>query len=75
MAPRLLVRDATKGALMAKRHDDMDTPQRSGDRDREEDTTRGTGIEDIRGIARDEDDDFEDADDLDEGDDDESEDL
>lgn len=74
MAPRLLVRDAMKGALMAKRQDDMDTPQRSGDRDREEDTTRGTGIEDIRGIARDEDDDFEDADDLD-GDDDESEDL
>ena len=74
MAPRLLVRDAMKGALMAKRQDDMDTPQRSGDRDREEDTTRRTGIEDIRGIARDEDDDFEDADDLD-GDDDESEDL
>jgi len=63
-----------KGALMAKRQDDMDTPQRSGDRDREEDTTRGTGIEDIRGIARDEDDDFEDAYELD-GDDDESEDL
>jgi len=75
MAPRLLVRDAMKGALMAKRQDDMDTPQRSGDRDREEDPTRGTGIEDIRGIARDEDDDFEDADDLDESDDDESEDL
>ena len=74
MAPRLLVRDETKGAFMAKRQDDMDMPQRS-ERDREEDLTRGTGIEDVRGIARDEDDDFEDADDLDESDDDESEDL
>jgi len=71
----LLVRDETKGAFMAKRQDDMDMPQRSGERDRDDDMTRGTGIEDVRGIARDEDDDFEEADDLDEGDDDESEDL
>ena len=60
---------------MAKREDDIHTPQRSGDRDREEDATRGSGTEDIRGIARDEDDDFEDADDLDEVEDDESEDI
>jgi hypothetical protein len=71
----LLVRDETKGAFMAKRQDDMDMPQRSGERDRDDDMTRGTGIEDVRGIARDEDDDFEEADDLDESDDDESEDL
>ena len=56
---------------MAKRQDDTDLPQRS-ERDREEDA-RGTGMDDVRGIARDEEDDFEDAD-LDEPED-ESEDL
>jgi hypothetical protein len=61
---------------MAKRQDDMDLPQQSGEPGgRLEDSTRGSGIEDIRGIARDEDDEFEDTDDLDESDEDESEDL
>jgi hypothetical protein len=59
---------------MAKRQDDLEPPQQGGERGHAEDSPRGSGIEDIRGIARDEDDEFED-DDLDEPEDDETEDL
>jgi hypothetical protein len=60
---------------MAKRQDDLDPPQQGGERGHGEDIGRGSGIEDVRGIAMDEDDDFEDDDDLDEPEDDETEDL
>jgi hypothetical protein len=71
-----LLRDETKGAFMAKRQDDLDPPQAGERSDSIEDTTRGTGTDDLRGIATDEDDDeFDDDDDLDDAEDDDSEDL
>jgi hypothetical protein len=56
---------------MAKRHDDMDLPQQEPG-GRFEDTPRGIGSDEVRGIARDEDDDFDDADDLYDADDDDA---
>jgi len=58
---------------MAKRQDDLEPP-RGGERGRGDDATSGSGVEDIRGIAADEDDEFDD-DDLDDADEDDSEDL
>jgi hypothetical protein len=62
---------------MAKRQDELNPSHQGGERGgRPEDTPRGSGSEDIRGIASDEEDDeFEDDDDLDESEEDESEDL
>jgi hypothetical protein len=62
---------------MAKRQDDLDPPQAGELTDSTEDPTRGTGADDLRGIATDEDDEddeFDDDDELDSEDDD-SEDL
>ena len=66
---------------MAKQKDDLGMPQQGGERGdytsgRPGEDIRSEGVEDIRGIAGDEDDDeFEDADELDEPEDDDSEDL
>ena len=60
---------------MAKKEEDL-TPSYGGERGRSDDEPRGSGVEDIRGIANDEDDDdFDDDDDLDDVEDDETEDI
>jgi hypothetical protein len=65
MAPALLTGAPSKGVLMAKRDTDQPGTQ-PGDRDREmndrNDEFSGTGADDMRGIADDESDEFEEED-------------